>query len=236
MNTPHDHIFRSLDEEQQRVHDGIVRMGEMAAAQLEAALDVVARRDDRASARVVANDDAIDALEQEVTQEAVRLALRGPLARDLRFILAALRIAAAIERMGDYAANIAKRSAALALAPPLPLPQVEALQALGTRAVALVRQATRAWRDDDAALAMQARDADARIDADYSELYKELVDYMGSEPRSITSATHLMFMAKNIERIGDHATNVAENVCYLVSGEEDLPPREKRDDSPSLAP
>lgn len=234
MTTPHEHIVRSLDEEQQRVHDGIVRMGEMAAAQLEAALDVVIRRDDRAAARVVANDDAIDALEQEVTQEAVRLALRGPLARDLRFILAALRIAAAIERMGDYAANLAKRSAALALAPPLP--QVEGLQALGTRAVALVRQSTQAWRDDDAELAMKARDADARIDADYSDLYKELVDYMGSEPRSITSATHLMFMAKNIERIGDHATNVAENVCYLVSGEEDLPPREKRDDSPSLAP
>ncbi len=234
MNTPHDHIFRGLDEEQQRVHDGIVRMGEMAAAQLEAALDVVARRDDRASARVVANDDAIDALEQEVTQEAVRLALRGPLARDLRFILAALRIAAAIERMGDYAANIAKRSAALSMAPPLP--QVEALQALGRRAVDLIRQATDAYRDDDADLAIQARDADARIDADYSELYRDLVEYMGNEPRSITSATHLMFMAKNIERIGDHATNVAENVCYLVSGEDDLPPREKRDDSPSLAP
>ena len=234
MTTPHDHIVRSLDEEQQRVHDGIVRMGEMAAAQLEAALDVVVRRDDRAAARVVANDDAIDALEQEVSQEAVRLALRGPLARDLRFILAALRISGAIERMGDYAANIAKRSAALAMAPPLP--QVEALQALGRRAVQLIRQATRAYRDDDAELAMQARDADARIDADYSDLYRDLVEYMGNEPRSITSATHLMFMAKNIERIGDHATNVAENVCYLVSGEDDLPPREKRDDSPSLAP
>ena len=234
MTTPHDHIVRALDEEQQRVHDGIVRMGEMAAAQLEAALDVVARRDDRAAARVVANDDAIDALEQEVSQEAVRLALRGPLARDLRFILAALRMAAAIERMGDYAANIAKRSAALSMAPELP--QVEALQALGTRAVALIRQATQSFRDDDEALAMQAREADARIDADYSALYRDLVDYMGTEPRSITSATHLMFMAKNIERIGDHATNVAENVCYLVSGEDDLPPREKRDDSPSLAP
>ncbi len=234
MTAPHDHIVRALDEEQQRVHDGLVRMGGMAAAQLEAALDVVVRRDDRAAARVVANDDAIDALEQEVSQEAVRLALRGPLARDLRFILAALRIAAAIERMGDYAANIAKRSAALSMAPALP--QVEALQALGNRAVALIRQSTQAFRDDDVELAMQARDADARIDADYSVLYRDLVEYMGTEPRSITSATHLMFMAKNIERIGDHATNVAENVCYLVSGEDDLPPREKRDDSPSLAP
>ena len=234
MNTPHEHIVTGFDEEQQRLHGELVRMGEIAAAQLEAALDVVASRDDRAAARVVANDDAIDALEQEVSQDVVRLALRGPLARDLRFILAALRIAAAVERMGDYAANIAKRSAALALAPPLP--QVEALQALGARAATLIRQATAAYRDNDAEAAMKAREADARIDADYTELYRELVEHMGNDPRSITSATHLMFMAKNIERIGDHATNVAENVLYLISGEDDLPPREKRDDSPSLAP
>ena len=234
MATPHEHIVRSFDEEQQRLHEEIVRMGEMAAAQLEAALDVVLRRDDKAAARVVANDDAIDALEQDISQDVVRLALRGPLARDLRFILAALRIAAAVERMGDYAANIAKRSAALALAPPLP--QVEALHQLGTAAASLIRQSTAAWRDNDTDAAARAREADAKIDAAYTALYRELVDYMGREPRAITSATHLMFMAKNIERIGDHATNVAENVLYLISGEDDLPPREKRDDSPSLAP
>src|SRR5690606_41396035 len=106
--------------------------------------------------------------------------------------------------------DLFRSSAALSMAPPLP--QVEALQALGRRAVDLIRQATDAYRDDDADLAIQARDADARIDADYSELYRDLVVYMGHEPRSITSATHLMFMAKNIERIGDHANNVADNV------------------------
>ena len=106
----HDHIVKSYDEEQQRLLDETLRMGEMAAAQLEAALDVVQRRDDKAAERIIANDEAIDALEQEVSHDVMKLALRGPMARDLREILAAIRIAADIERIGDYAANVAKRS------------------------------------------------------------------------------------------------------------------------------
>src|SRR5690606_397895 len=101
-NQPHDHIVRSYDEEQQRLAGELLRMGEMAAAQLEAALDVVDRRDDNAARRVVDNDVAIDALEQETSQDVMKLTLRGPLARDLRQILAALRIASDIERIGDY--------------------------------------------------------------------------------------------------------------------------------------
>ena len=114
MNTqPHDHIVKSYDEERRRLSHEILRMGEMSVSQLEAALDVVERRDDKAAARIVANDEAIDSLEQEVSQDVMKLALRGPLARDLREILASLRIASDIERIGDYAANVAKRSTAL---------------------------------------------------------------------------------------------------------------------------
>jgi phosphate transport system protein len=102
MNTLHDHIVKSYDEEQRRLLGEILRMGEMAAAQLEAALDVVERRDDKAAERIIANDEAIDTLEQEVSHDVMRLALRGPMARDLREILAALRITAAIERI-DFA-------------------------------------------------------------------------------------------------------------------------------------
>ena len=116
----HDHIVKSYDEEQQRLLSETLRMGEMAAAQLEAALDVVQRRDDKAAERIIANDEAIDALEQEVSHDVMKLALRGPMARDLREILAAIRITADIERIGDYAANVAKRSTALNLLPPLP--------------------------------------------------------------------------------------------------------------------
>jgi phosphate transport system protein len=225
----HQHIVRSLDEEQQRLLNEILRMGEMAASQLEAALDVVQRRDDQAAARIIGNDEAIDALEHAISHDVMRLALRGPLARDLREILAALRIAADIERIGDYAANVAKRSMALNLAPPLP--HTRGLQALGELAVQQVRDVLAAYRDNDADAANRVRERDAELDAQYTGLFRELLTYMMEDARSITPSTHLLFMAKNIERIGDHATNIAENVWYRVHGDEALPPRDKRDET-----
>ena len=227
MNTEHNHIVQSYNAEQQRLADEILRMGEMAASQLEAALDVVERRDDKAAARIVANDDAIDALEKEISQDVMRLALRGPLATDLRIILAAIRIASDIERIGDYAANVAKRTQALNLAPPLP--QALGLRALGALALRQVRDAMVAYRDLDAAAALQVRDRDAELDAQYTALFRELLTYMMEDAHSITPCTHLLFMAKNLERIGDHATNIAENTWFRVNGDSPLPPRDKRD-------
>ena len=225
----HNHIVKSYDEEQRRLLDETLRMGEMAAAQLEAALDVVQRRDDKAAARIIANDEAIDVLEQEVSHDVMKLALRGPMARDLRQILAAIRIASDIERIGDYAANVAKRSTALNLSPPLP--HVSGLQSIGALAVKQVRDVLAAYRDGDVETAQRVRARDADIDTAYTALFRELLTYMMEDARNITPCTHLLFMAKNIERIGDHATNIAENVWFLVRGEEVLPPREKRDES-----
>jgi phosphate transport system protein len=225
----HDHIVKSYDEEQRRLLDETLRMGEMAASQLEAALDVVQRRDDKAAERIIANDEAIDALEQEISHDVMKLALRGPMARDLREILAAIRIASDIERVGDYAANVAKRSTALNLSPPLP--HVAGLHALGTLAVKQLRDVLTAYRDNDIELAQNVRARDAEVDTAYTGLFRELLTYMMEDARSITACTHLLFMAKNIERVGDHATNIAENVWFLVKGEELLPPREKRDDT-----
>lgn len=230
---PNDHIVRSYDEERSRLTGEILRMGEMAAAQLEAALDVVERRDDRAAERIIANDEAIDALEQEVSQDVMKLALRGPMARDLREILAALRIASDIERIGDYAANVAKRSTALNLSPPLPF--TRGLTQLGQLAVRQVRAVLVAFRDDDAEAAQRVRAQDAEIDTVYTSLFRELLTYMMEDPRSITPSTHLLFMAKNIERIGDHATNIAENIWFLVHGDDALPPRDKRDETNTVA-
>ena len=228
MNTqPHDHIVKSYDEERHRLVNEILRMGEMSAAQLEAALDVVERRDGKAAARIVANDEAIDALEREVSQDVMKLALRGPLARDLREILASLRIASDIERIGDYAANVAKRSTALNAAPPLP--HTRGLAALGQRVVGQVRDVLAAYAGNDAAAAQRVRDQDAEVDTLYTGLFRELLTYMMEDARAITPCTHLLFMAKNLERIGDHATNIAENVWFLVHGDDALPPREKRD-------
>ena len=225
----HEHILKSYDAEQKRLLDETLRMGDMAAAQLEAALDVLQRRDDRAAARIVANDEAIDALEHEISHDVMKLALRGPMARDLREILAAIRIAADIERIGDYAANVAKRSMALNTAPALP--HVTGLRMIGRLAIQQVRDVMLAYRDGDVAAAQQVRDADAQIDAAYTGLFRELLTYMMEDARAITPCTHLLFMAKNIERIGDHATNIAKNVWFLVRGDEQLPPREKADES-----
>ncbi|MCD9006417.1 phosphate signaling complex protein PhoU [Luteimonas sp. XNQY3] len=226
-NQLNDHIVKSYDDERSRLTHEILRMGEMAAAQLESALDVVERRDDKAAERIIANDEAIDTLEHEVSQDVMKLALRGPMARDLREILSALRIAADIERIGDYAANVAKRSTALNLAPPLPY--TRGLTVLGQLAVRQVREVLVAFRDSDPDAAQRVRAQDAEIDTVYTSLFRELLTYMMEDPRAITPSTHLLFMAKNIERIGDHATNIAENVWFMVKGDEPLPPRDKRD-------
>ena len=229
----HEHIVKSHDQEQQRLLDESLRMGEMAASQLEAALDVVHRRDDKAAARIIANDEAIDVLEREISHDVMKLALRGPMARDLRQILAAIRITADLERIGDYAANVAKRSLALNLSPPLP--HINGLHAIGTLAVKQVRDVLAAYRDSDVEAAQRVRARDAEIDTAYTALFRELLTYMMEDARSITPCTHLLFMAKNIERIGDHATNIAENIWFLVKGEELLPPREKRDETNTAA-
>jgi phosphate transport system protein len=229
MNEQSSHIVRSYDQEQAALLDELIRMGLMSASQLEAALDVVERRDGNAAERVIANDEAIDGLEQQVNHDVIHLIRRGPLATDLRIILAALRVASDIERIGDYAANIAKRSLALNLSPPLP--HTRGLNALGKLAVQQVRDVLEAYRHRDGEAALRVRARDAELDTLYTGLFRELLTYMMEDPRAITPCTHLLFMAKNLERIGDHATNIAENIWFLLHGETPLPEREKRDDS-----
>ena len=225
-----EHIIKSYDSELARLTGEIVRMGELSVTQLESAIDVVDRRDERAAQRVVANDDAIDQLEQEISHDVVRLlALRAPMAGDLRNVFAALRIAADIERIGDYAANVAKRSIPLSMV--APVTPTKGLGYLAKLAAAEVRDVLVAYRDQDAERAYQVWKSDAELDEAYTGYFRQLLTYMMEDPRNITPCTHLLFMAKNIERIGDHATNIAENVWFLVKGEELLPPREKRDDT-----
>ena len=225
-----EHIIKSYDDELARLTGELVRMGELAVSQLEAAIDVVERRDERAAQHVVGNDDAIDQLEQEISHDVVRLlALRAPMAGDLRNVFAALRIAADIERIGDYAANVAKRTIALNLS--APIPPAANLPTLAETAIELVRDVLIAYRESDADLARQVWERDVELDALYTSLFRELLTYMMEDSRNITPATHVLFMAKNIERIGDHATNIAENIWFLLHGENPLPEREKRDES-----
>jgi phosphate transport system protein len=216
-----EHIVKSFDNELARLTGEIGRMGEIASAQLDAAIDVLMRRDSKAADRVVANDEAIDALEREVSHDVLRLlALRQPMARDLREVYATLRISADIERIGDYAANVAKRSRVLNQS--APVAPVRGLPALARLANELVREAVAAYLARDADRALQVRERDVELDAQYTGLFRELLTYMAEDPKQITACTHLLFMAKNIERIGDHATNIAENTWFLVHGR-DLP-------------
>ena len=231
MNTmPHssEHIVKSYDDELKRLTGEIQRMGEIALAQLRAAIDVVSERDSDAAMRIASSDGRIDALEHEVSQDVVRLlALRQPMARDLREILAALRIAADIERIGDYAANVAKRSIVLNQSAPVQL--ANALPRLAQLAEGLVREVLAAYRDNDADRALDVWARDEELDEQYTGLFRELLTYMMEDPRNITPCTHLLFMAKNLERIGDHATNIAENVYFLVHGAQITQTRRKGD-------
>lgn len=230
MSTSKDHIIKSYDEELARLTGEIARMGELSVLQLEAAIDVVERRDERAALRVVENDDAIDAMETEISHDVVRLlALRAPMARDLREVFAALRIAADIERIGDYGANVAKRSIPLSMV--APVAPARGLHRLSELAASAVRKVLKSYRDGDAEAAHQVWQDDVKLDEAYTGLFRELLTYMMEDPRSITPCTHLLFMAKNIERIGDHATNIAENVWFLVKGEPLETPRKKSDET-----
>ncbi len=223
-----DHIIKSYDSELIRLTGEIVRMGELSVTQLEAAIDVIERRDERAAQRVVGNDEAIDQLEQDISHDVVRLlALRAPMAGDLRNVFAALRIAADIERIGDYAANVAKRSIPLSMV--APINPTKGLGHLAELAATEVRDVLKAYHDQDAERAYQVWKDDAELDEAYTGYFRQLLTYMMEDPRNITPCTHLLFMAKNIERIGDHATNIAENVWYQVHGEPLTKRRPNRD-------
>ena len=228
MPTSNEHILRSYDEELSRLKGELARMGQIAVAQIEAAMDVLERRDSRAAERVILNDEAIDQIEASVSHDVLLLlARRQPMARDLREVMAALRIAADIERIGDYAANVAKRTIALNLS--APIPPAANLPTLAETAIELVRDVLIAYRDGNAELAREVWERDVELDALYTSLFRELLTYMMEDSRNITPSTHVLFMAKNIERIGDHATNIAENVWFLVNGTPLEEPRKKAD-------
>jgi phosphate transport system protein len=214
---PAEHIVKSYDEELSRLSNMIVEMGGLAEAQLTSAIDAVAKRDSALAASVVEGDAQVDDLERELDNLAIRLlALRQPMARDLREIFAALKIGADLERICDYAANVAKRSIALAQTPPIQ--PVHALPRMGTLALALVKDVIDAYVERDADKALEVWRRDEELDEMYSSLFREFLTYMMEDPRNIGACTHLLFMAKNIERVGDHATNIAEDLYYLVHG------------------
>lgn len=212
------HIVKSYDEELSYLNGALVRMGELSGAQLAAAVQAVVRRDGEFAREVVAQDAQVNEIEQEIGAQAAKVvALRQPVARDLRDVLSALRISNDLERISDYAANIAKR--AIALSQMAPSEQTSFVPRLGNLARQLVRDAVEAFarRDANRAVSVWVRDKD--LDQIHTEFFRELLAKMADGGLDISSGTHLLFISKDIERIGDHATNIAEAVYFMVTGE-----------------
>ncbi|MGK9235277.1 phosphate signaling complex protein PhoU [Inquilinus limosus] len=212
-----EHIVKSFDQELETLRRTIVQMGGLAESQLELAIQAVVRRDADLADRVMRSDEQMDAYEASIDAVAIRsLALRQPMAVDLREVVSALRIASDLERIGDYAANIAKRSLALVQVPVVR--PVMALPRMGRMVQQIIKDVLDAYTERDLEKALSAWRQDESVDDLYTSLFRETLTYMMEDPRNITPCTHLLFIAKNIERIGDHATNIAELIHFLLTG------------------
>ncbi|MEL6540149.1 MAG: phosphate signaling complex protein PhoU [Pseudomonadota bacterium] len=212
-----DHTVKAFDEDITRLRGLIAEMGGLAEVAIAEALDAMVRGDEVLGDSVVARDKKIDALESEVDKLAVRIiALRAPMADDLREVIAALKIAGVIERIGDYSKNIAKRVGMIEgrdRFEPLTL-----LPAMGELASEMVHDVLTAYAARDSELAREVISTDAKVDAFYNSIFRNLVSHMVENPATISSAAQLLFVARNLERIGDHATNVAEMVHFAATG------------------
>ncbi|MCO6415555.1 phosphate signaling complex protein PhoU [Siccirubricoccus sp. KC 17139] len=230
METMPEHTVRSYGEELRRLREMVARMGGLAERQVADATSALVRRDAELATEVMGRDSAIDTLEREIEAFCIRLlALRQPVGQDLRLIIAALKIIHSIERIGDYARNAAKRSVVLAQQPPLG--SLNGFQRMAKLVQENLKGAMDALVNDDATRAGEVWNSDQSVDEVYNGIFREMLTFMMEDPRNITAATHLLFVAKNLERIGDHATNIAETVYYAVSGETLGEERPKADSS-----
>ena len=213
-----EHTVKAFDEDITRLRGLIAEMGGLAEAAIQEAMDALIAGDDELAKKVVKGDKKIDALESEVDKLAVRIiALRAPMADDLREVIAALKIAGVVERIGDYSKNIAKASKEIGpnrkKFEPLTL-----LPAMAEVAGEMVHDVLTAYAARDAELAREVIAADEKVDAFYNSIFRNLVSHMVENPSTISSAAQLLFVARNLERIGDHATNVAEMVHFAATG------------------
>lgn len=225
------HISSAFDRDLEAIQAQIMKMGGMVEAAILDAAKSLETRNLELAEQVRAGDKAIDKLEETINEEAARvIALRAPTAIDLRLILSVIKISAALERIGDYAKNMAKRTSVLA-----DLPEVQgsqtALRRMAREVQGMLKDALDCYVQRDAALAMKVIAQDADVDQMYNALFREFLTFMMEDPRNITPCMHLHFIAKNTERMGDLVTNIAEQVVYLVTGETPDEARQKEDRS-----
>ncbi len=228
-----EHIVKSFEAELARLRTLVTDMGGMVERQVALACDAVLERDAESAGLAVEADPQVDALDREAEQFVIRLlALRQPMAQDLRHIVASLKIAGELERIGDYAKNVAKRSLVLnQFSGPSSLTGIAHMSRLVQENLKAIIDAV---GENDVEKAVEVWNADEAVDEIYNALFRELITYMMEDPRSITPCTHLLFIAKNLERIGDHATNIAEMVYYAVKGEP-MPEERPKGDSSAYA-
>lgn len=213
-----EHTVKAFDEDITRLRGLIAEMGGLAEVAIQQSMDALVKGDDDLAEKVIKGDKRIDALESEIDKLAVRvIALRAPMADDLREVIAALKIAGVVERIGDYSKNIAKASREVGSNrkqfEPLTL-----LPAMADVAAEMVHDVLTAYAARDPVLAREVIAADEKVDAFYNSIFRNLVSHMVENPSTISSAAQLLFVARNIERIGDHATNVAEMVHFAATG------------------
>nr|WP_111298705.1 phosphate signaling complex protein PhoU [Paracoccus saliphilus] len=213
------HISSAFDRDLETIQAMVVKMGGMVEAAITDAATALDTRDEELAEEVRRRDKAIDALEAQINEDAARLiALRAPTATDLRMVLAVIKISASLERVGDYSKNMAKRTEVLSH-----LPVIEgagiALRRMSQAVNKMLQDALDSYIRRDADLAQDVRQRDLEVDQMYNALFREFLTHMMEDPRNITPCMHLHFIAKNVERMGDHATTIAEQVVYLVTGE-----------------
>ncbi len=228
-----EHIVKGYDEELKNLDYMIAEMGGLVEAQLHAAVGALLKFDRAKAEDVVKLDKRIDELESEIDHFAIKLiALRQPMADDLRTIIASLKISNNLERIGDYAKNIAKRSITLSQTELLPGP-MGVIRSMVDIVEDMIRAVLDSYVGRDQAKADNVRLRDEQVDQLHTGIFRELITYMMEDPRNITACTHLMFIAKNIERMGDHTTNIAEYVHFIVVGEMPADERPKDDKTSS---
>jgi phosphate transport system protein len=226
-----EHIVKSYDEELQQLNSTIIKMAELTEVQVERAIKALVDRDGDLAYKIIDADDEIDGLNYEVDTQAMRLlALRQPMALDLRNVVAALKISADLERIADYATNMARRT--IPLIETDPMRPIYVIPRMGQSVMTMMTDVIEAYISRDAEKALDVWRADAFVDEMYVSLFRELLTYMMEDSRRITPCTHVLFIAKNIERMGDHVTNVCETIYFLVHGERlrEQRPRKTRSD------
>ena len=229
-----DHIVKSFDDELNQLHSIIAEMGGLCEQQLTLAIDALIKRDQSLADKVVKGDKKIDFLETEVDNLSLRiLALRQPMAEDLRSVIAGLKTASNLERIGDYSKNIAKRSIPLMQSDPIGSAP-GTIQRMAELVQGMIKNVLDAYIEGDGQKAEDVRARDEEVDLLHTSLFRELLTYMMESPGTITPCTHLLFIAKNIERMGDHATNIAEYVHFRVHGHPPAQKRTKGDKSSSM--